>query len=123
MKIKVTLAVALVAVAGLGAYGTYQDYKSDEESNLVMLNVEAMTGDDVNSGSYTLWKNYHVHKYSMSNGVIVKTDSVKGVSQGVLIENETQLKKAQKQGYVFYYSHSHKYRICKNTSIPDIDSE
>ncbi len=46
-QIKMTMMVALVAVAGLCVYKTYQDYKADKESDLVMQNIEVLTEDDV----------------------------------------------------------------------------
>lgn len=51
-QIKLTMLVALVAAAGLGAYETYQDYKADKESNLVMQNIEVLTEDDISGEWY-----------------------------------------------------------------------
>lgn len=93
-KLKATLAVALVAAAGLGAYRTYQDYKVDKESDLVMLNIEALTEDDTSDDKYVyiLKKSGQCYKNGCDNVRIVN-----GVSQR----------------HYYSYSTGHLWRTCK----------
>lgn len=83
-----TIMVALVAVAGLCVYKTYQDYKADKESDLVMQNIEALTGDDTSDdwsdcprdkyvrNAAEAWKAYKA-EYKAGVGVYIKVNGKK----------------------------------------------
>lgn len=49
-----TIAVAAIA----GAYKSYADYQQEKESDMVMQNIEALTGDDVTIHTYVQAKCY-----------------------------------------------------------------
>ncbi len=92
-KIKATLAVALVAAAGLCSYGTYQDYKADKESNLVMQNIEVLTEDDTSSSDWYLHNfecEFEVTSEAQANAIVKFLGISASVGAKVDLSNATQ---------------------------------
>ena len=115
-KCLITAAIMLGTAVGLAIYKSYLDYWRSTEDDVLLQNVEALTSGDVSSG-YFLWQNLHYPKLNLVNGIIVMSDSVKGVCKGRFIQTVEAERQAKIDGYDYNYCHSHSYRIC-NTDIP-----
>lgn len=92
-RFRAALAVALVAAAGLCSYETYQDYKADKESDLVMQNIEVLTDDDTSSSDWYLHNfkcEFEVTSEAQANAIVKFLGISASVGAKVNLSNATQ---------------------------------
>ncbi len=92
-RFRAALAVALVAAAGLCCYETYQDYKADKESDLVMQNIEVLTDDDTSSSDWYLHNfkcEFEVTSEAQANAIVKFLGISASVGAKVNLSNATQ---------------------------------